>query len=112
MAEVISKHQYVYGNACCTCGDIWYDHRLMPSQLQIEHFLHIEKGLIDAGYGRITPSVTEWGAGFAETGEIYNAYRTQREAESYVRSMNEVDAGMVVMAREYTPEVSTDWRVV
>jgi hypothetical protein len=52
---------------------------------------------------------TEWAAGFADNGEVYNIYRSQREAESYVRSMNEVGAKMVVLTRRYTPSVQTAW---
>lgn len=64
-----------------------------------------------AAYPKTEP-ITEWGAGFVETGQKYNSYRTQREAESFVRSMNEVGADMMVMTREYMPAVSTDWRAV
>jgi hypothetical protein len=53
--------------------------------------------------------VIEWGAGFEDDGSLYNPYRTQREAESYAKSMNEVGARMIVLTRTYTPAVSTAW---
>lgn len=114
MAEVMSDHQYRYGTWSCTCDQMWYDWHLPPAQLQTEHLLHVEMELHLSGYGRVTPSVIEWGAGFRNesTVRLYNPYRTQREAESYVKSMGEVGANMVVLTREYTPAVSTDWRVV
>lgn len=63
-----------------------------------------------AAYPEAEP-VPEWAAGF-EDGQVYNRYRTQDKAEAFVKDMNESDANMVVLTREYTPAFSTEWRAV
>jgi hypothetical protein len=61
--EILFEHEYVYGQACCSCGNMWYDHRMMPDKLLVEHRLHVEMELHLAGYGRLAEA---WERGYRD----------------------------------------------
>jgi len=116
MAEVVAEHRYMYGKSfsagrveVCACG--WETGKTMMAKERGKEFAaHQEAMLAANGYGKLPESVAEWASAFRATGARYNYHRTQAEAEDFVKSMNEVDADMVVITRQHTPATSTEWR--
>ena len=53
LTDVLAKHQYRASDRSCTCDENWYDTRPDRSADLVEHFIHVEKELIDAGFGSV-----------------------------------------------------------
>ena len=52
MAEVLDGHTLQDGDSC-SCYDMFYDTRMTATGIQHEHSLHVEKELMDAGFGLV-----------------------------------------------------------
>ncbi|MGK3957861.1 hypothetical protein ACLKOZ_16915 [Arthrobacter sp. R4] len=54
MAEVLAEHTFTTDDTCaCTCDEMFYDWRRTPEEVQIEHSLHVEMELHNAGFGLV-----------------------------------------------------------
>ena len=52
MAEVLDGHTLQDGDSC-SCYEMFYDTRMTATGIQHEHSLHVEKELMDAGFGLV-----------------------------------------------------------
>ena len=73
------------------------------------HTMAAVDAILAAGYAK-HETVTEWAAGFPQSGNPYNFHRTREEAQEFVDGMREVGADMVVMTREVLPQKASEWR--
>jgi hypothetical protein len=67
MAEVLAEHTFTTDDTCaCTCDEMFYDWRRTPEEVQIEHRLHVEMQLHNAGFGLVADAKAEaWDEGWA-----------------------------------------------
>ena len=60
MAEVLAEHTFTTDDTCaCTCDEMFYDWRRTPEEVQIEHRLHVEMQLHNAGFGLVADAKAE-----------------------------------------------------
>lgn len=53
LTDVLAAHRYRPEDRSCSCDENWYDLRPDPAGDLVEHFLHVEKQLLDAGVGEV-----------------------------------------------------------
>jgi hypothetical protein len=64
--------------------------------------------ILAAGYSK-PRTITLWGAAFVHNGAFYKEYPTREDAQAFVDGMGEVGAHLVVVTREHTPAVYSEW---
>ena len=112
MSLIISAHA-THGlrdgkHVCHATGCPWvYSGNAYPSSQTVSE--HVGEVLSAAGFGPVREARIEWGVAFTETGAFYKSYSSRDEAREFVDSMNEVDANMMVVKRQYTPAIYGIW---
>lgn len=93
ITDVLAAHRYRPEDRSCSCDENWYDSRFDRSGDLEEHFLHVEKELIDAGIGSVAEAKSQAleEAANALDGEAADSLYTVRNRElslPYSKPMN------------------------
>lgn len=59
---------------------------------------------------RMAAPEIQWAAAHVHNGQAYNTHHSRESAQSFVDGMNDVGADMMVVTREYTPAIYSDWK--
>lgn len=98
MAAVLGMHVFrdAPRDCSCTCGEMFYDWRRNPAEVQIEHHLHVEERLHAAGFGTVQEAGSQgyqdgyskgYQKGYADGAALTDGYKVGHN-HGFVKGLN------------------------